>query len=179
VPIGRRLVPIAVVVLATISGGCARRRSGPNDAYQDPRVAAETWRELFEGNDREIYRQRDLIMKLAALKAGMTVMDVGAGTGLFAMRLSDAVGQTGRVYAEEILPQFSTFIAERAMQERRNNVISVVGTETSVGLPPDSVDFVFACECPSARAHPDRRRTALAAGRDSRACAQGHRWMLT
>lgn len=34
-------------------------------------------------------------------------------------------------------------------------------------------------KCPSARAHPDRRHTALAAGRDSRACAQGHRWMLT
>jgi hypothetical protein len=33
--------------------------------------------------------------------------------------------------------------------------------------------------CPSARAQPDRRHTALAAGGDSRACAQGHRWMQT
>ena len=134
------------IALALIGSGCARRRQGPNDAYQDPRIAAETWRQLFEGDDREIYRKRDLIMKLAAPKAGMTIADVGAGTGLFTMMLSEATGQKGRVYAEEILPRFSSFIAERATREKRDNVVSVVGTATSIGLPADSIDLVFACD---------------------------------
>jgi ubiquinone/menaquinone biosynthesis C-methylase UbiE len=137
---------VAAIAIAIADGSCARRRTGPNDAYQDPRVAAETWRQLFEGDDREIYRKRDLIMKLAAAKPGMTVADIGAGTGLFTMMLSDAVGQEGRVYAEEILPKFSSFIAERAARERRNNVVSVMGTETGIGLPSDSLDLVFACD---------------------------------
>ena len=80
-PIGRplRLLRLAAAIAVVFAGiGCARRHPGPNDAYQDPRVAAETWRELFEGNDREIYRQRDLIMKLAAPNPGMAVADVGA-----------------------------------------------------------------------------------------------------
>ena len=64
--VGFRSRLAAVVVLAAISGGCARRRIGPNDAYHDPRVAAESWRQLFEGDEREIFRKRDLIMKLAA-----------------------------------------------------------------------------------------------------------------
>ena len=144
-----RWVPVplaAVVVLAAISGGCARRRMGPNDAYQDPRVAAESWRQLFEGDEREIYRKRDLIMKLAAAQPGMTIADVGAGTGLFSMMLSDAVGESGRIYAEDVVEKFSRFVAERAVRENRDNVVSVMGTEVGIGLPPASIDLAFACD---------------------------------
>jgi ubiquinone/menaquinone biosynthesis C-methylase UbiE len=126
--------------------GCARRRMGPNDAYLDPRMSAEDWRTLFESDNRQIYQEREVIMKLAAPKPGMAVVDIGAGTGLFAMMLSDAVGPGGRVYAEEVLEKFSRFIADRAEREHRTNVVSVMGTTTEVGLPPESVDFAFACD---------------------------------
>jgi predicted methyltransferase len=129
-----------------VLGGCVGRRPGPNDAYRDPRVGAEAWRKQFEGEDRDLFRRRDVIMQLAAVKPGMTVADVGAGTGLFSMLMSDAVGPAGRVYSEEVVEKFSRHIAERAAAEGRHNVVSVVGTEASVGLPPSSVDLVFACD---------------------------------
>ena len=78
---------------------------------------------------------------MAAVKPGMAVADVGAGTGLFTMMLSDAVGPQGRVYAEEVIDRFSRYLAERAVREGRANVVSVVGTERSVGLPPASIDL--------------------------------------
>ena len=109
-------------------------------------MSAEDWRTLFEGNDRQIYGERDVIMRLAGPKPGMAVVDIGAGTGLFAMMMSDAVGPSGRVYAEEVLEKFSRFIAERAEREHRTNVVSVMGTTMDVGLPPESVDFAFACD---------------------------------
>ena len=121
-------------------------RQGPNDAYLDPRVSAETWDWLFRAEDRELYDRRELVLSLAAVKPGMDVADVGAGTGLFSMMLSDAVGSQGRVYAEEVIDRFSRYIAERAAREGRANVMSVVGTERSVGLPPGSIDLAFLCD---------------------------------
>lgn len=133
-------------VVSTQVAACARRRPGPNDAYLDPRMSAEDWRALFESDNREIYKERALIIEIAAPKPGMAVLDVGAGTGLFSMMLSDAVRPGGRVYAEEVLPKFSRFIAERAEHEHRDNVVSVMGTATEVGVPPESVDLAFACD---------------------------------
>ena len=79
-------------------------------------------------------------------EAGARVADVGAGTGVFSMLLSDAVGPDGVVYAEEVVDRFSRYIAERAEHDRRANVVSVLGTETSVGLPPRSIDLAFLCD---------------------------------
>jgi predicted methyltransferase len=73
----------------------------------------------------------------------MVVADIGAGTGLFSMMLSDQVGQSGRIYAEEIMGKFSAYIAERAWREKRYNVVSVMGTERSIGLPAASIDLAF------------------------------------
>ena len=139
----------ALALLGAVSthvAGCARRRPGPNEAYLDPRMSAEDWRTLFESDNREIYKERALIIEIAAPKPGMAVLDVGAGTGLFSMMLSDAVRASGRVYAEEVLPKFSRFIAERAQHEHRDNVVSVMGTATGVGVPPESADLAFACD---------------------------------
>jgi predicted methyltransferase len=141
--------------------GCARRRPpGPNDAYLDPRVSADTWNHYFEDQGRgEIFQKRDVILKLAGARPGMSVVDVGAGTGLFSMMLADAVGPAGRVYAEEIVERFSRYIAERAARERRANVISVVGTEDGIGVPPGEVDLAFLCDVYH---HFDRPATMLA-----------------
>lgn len=139
--------PVALVVALMVpAGGCRPRRVGPNDAYLDPRVGAEKWDELFRGEDREVYEKRDAVVKLVSAKPGTSVADIGAGTGVFSMLLSDAVGPTGRVYAEEVMLKFSAFIAERAARENRRNVVSVVGTERDIGLPTGSVDLAFLCD---------------------------------
>ncbi len=151
-------------------------------------MTAEDWRTLFESDNREIYRERNLIIQLAAPRPGSAVLDVGAGTGLFSMMLSDAVGPKGRVYAEEVLPKFSAFIAARAERERRENVVSVMGTAASVGLPPESVDLVFACDVYHHFDHPAEMlasiRRALRPGGElfvvdfSREAGQSPQWIL-
>jgi len=139
---------ISCALAALAATSCApRRHPGPNDAYRDPRVSAAVWNHFFEDDGRgEIYTQRYAIVKLAAVKPGMRVADVGAGTGVFSMLLSDAVGPDGVVYAEEVVDRFARYTAERAQRERRANVASVLDTETGLGLPPQSVDLAFLCD---------------------------------
>lgn len=142
-------------MLLVAASGCGRQSTGPNDAYLDPRVSADDWNRLFTAHGRELYDERDLVMHLADVEPGMSVVDVGAGTGAFTTMLSDAVGPTGRVYAEEVIGKFSRFIAEAAADAGRTNVISVVGTESSVGLPPGSVDLAFLCDVYHHFDHPE------------------------
>jgi predicted methyltransferase len=137
---------LALFGIVALGASCARRPVGPNDAYRDPRVSADAWHRLFEGGDRQIFIERAQILRLARIVPGSRVADVGAGTGLFSMMLSDAVGTDGVVYAEEVMEKFSTFIAARAAREGHANVVSVVGTEWSVGLPATSIDVAFLCD---------------------------------
>ncbi len=137
---------LACLFLCGAITSCRRSPQGPNAAYLDPRVSAEEWNQLFESDNRQIFVERKRILRLAAVKPGMRVADVGAGTGLFSMLLSDAVGPTGVVYAEEVMLKFSAFLATRSAHEGRSNVVSVVGTETGIGLPPGSIDLAFLCD---------------------------------
>ena len=41
---------------------------------------------------------------------------------------------------------FGGFIAARAAREGRANVVSVMGTETGIGLPTASIDVAFLCD---------------------------------
>jgi predicted methyltransferase len=137
---------LAALAWALGPSACARRPPGPNDAYREPSATAADWNRLFEGNERQIFVERAQILRLARVPAGARVVDVGAGTGLFSMLLADAVGADGVVYAEEIMETFGGFIAARAAREGRANVVSVLGTETTVGLPAASIDLAFLCD---------------------------------
>ena len=143
--LGARLA-VWLIAGGLLCAACARRAQGPNDAYHDPRVTVDEWDRLFTGEQRQIFVERAKIVRLANIKRGARVADVGAGTGLFSMLLSDAVGADGIVYAEEIMEKFSVFIAARAARERRANIVSVVGTETGIGLPPGTIDVAFLCD---------------------------------
>jgi ubiquinone/menaquinone biosynthesis C-methylase UbiE len=150
-----RVFVCVAATLFLVASGCRSRRTGPNDAYLDPTVSAEAWNDLFAAHGRELYDKRDIVVRLAAVTPGMSVADVGAGTGVFTMMLSDAVGPTGRVYAEEVVGKFSGYIAEAAVDAGRTNVVSVVGTGRSVGLPPDSIDLAFLCDVYHHFDHPE------------------------
>jgi SAM-dependent methyltransferase len=57
------------------------------------------------------------------------------------------------------MEKFGAFTAARAEREGRANVVSVLGTETGVGLPAASIDLAFLCDVYH---HFDRPREMLA-----------------
>jgi predicted methyltransferase len=114
---------------------------GINQRFYD--ADANDWAARFEGESREIFARRNDIVAAARVKPGMTVADVGAGTGFMALLCAKQVGAAGRVIAVEISRPFAAAIAERAKREGVNNLSTVIGTQTDTGLPANSMDLVF------------------------------------
>src|SRR5690348_11969975 len=101
------------------------------------------WNRSFESERREVYVRRADIVAAAGVKPGMTVADIGAGTGLFTMLFADAVKPGGSVYAVDISPAFVEYIRETAKKRRVRNVTAIVNDGTEVQLPDASVDLVY------------------------------------
>ena len=111
-----------------------------NERFLNP---GPEWQERFEGESREIYARRNDIVATSGAKAGMTVADVGAGSGFMAMLFAKEVGPSGRVIAAEVSKVFAAAIAARAKNEGIANLSTVIGTQTETGLPADSVDIAI------------------------------------
>ena len=117
---------------------------GINKAYEHPNVADSIQR--FESNGRDVFDHRKEIVDALALKPGMIVADVGAGTGLFTRLFSPEVGETGKVYAVDISKEFIDHIEQLAREQKMDNIVGVVCKQDSVELPPASIDLVFICD---------------------------------
>ncbi|HRH96968.1 MAG TPA: methyltransferase domain-containing protein [Prosthecobacter sp.] len=121
-------------------------KPGINDKFLDPKLNVEEWTKKFETESREIFHQREKIVAAADLKPGMTMADIGAGTGLFTLHFAQAVGENGKVYAVEIAKNFLEHIKARASKASASNVQTILGTERSVELPEASIDLAFICD---------------------------------
>lgn len=115
---------------------------GINDPYRG-RGAAERWAGNFERDGREVHDHRAQIVRLLALRPGMAVADVGAGTGLFTLAFADAVGPTGTVYAVDLIPAFLAHVRAKITSAKLTQVKLVQATDRSAELPPASVDLIF------------------------------------
>ena len=85
-------------------------------------------------------------MKATGIQPGQVVADVGAGTGLFVGLFSEAVGNSGKVYALDISPKFVEHVQRRVETEQLLNVEAVLSGESSTELPSESVDVIYVCD---------------------------------
>lgn len=146
-----RRIAVAAL-LAALAVACSRREPAQEsvapaaDPYPDEKANLDLWLERMEVGSREIYSARDAIAAAIDLKDGARIADIGAGTGIYSMLFSERVGDSGAVYAVDIEPRFLKLINQRAEDNGRNNIVSVLGRPDSITLPPGSVDAVFICD---------------------------------
>jgi predicted methyltransferase len=149
------MTSLLVALLVAVLAGCRSSapttaessvKPGVNAEFLKPELQVTQWVERFEREGREIYDQREAIAKAIGLRPGMTVADIGAGTGLFTPLFAEAVGPAGKVYAVDIAPDFVNHIEQRAAAAGMNNVRPVLCTERSVELSANSVDVAFICD---------------------------------
>ena len=106
-------------------------RPGVNERFLAEDLDVEHFVKIFEGESREVFAQRERIVEALGVSSGMTVADIGAGTGLFLPAFDRGVGSEGRVYAVEISPRFLEHLRERAKREDLSRVEVVEALEDS------------------------------------------------
>ncbi len=85
----------------------------------------------------------DRIAAALGLGPGMTVADVGAGDGDFAVELARLVAPEGRVIATEVEAEKVEDLRERAERDGLDNLTAVLGSQGATGLEAGCCDAVL------------------------------------
>lgn len=104
---------------------------------------AEEWSKVFDDPERDAWQHPDEVVALLDVKPGSTVADLGAGTGYFLKRLSEAVGPSGKVLGLDVEPDMVRFMTERAAKEHLANAEARAVAPDDPQLAPASVDRIL------------------------------------
>ena len=83
------------------------------------------------------------LMHLLGIKSGMTVADIGAGSGYYVVRLSPIVGPSGRIIAEDVVPKYLQGLRSRVRDLGLQNVVITLGEPHDPRLPVESLDIAI------------------------------------
>ena len=96
----------------------------------------------LEREEREMEENTSLLLKNLAVKPGMVVADIGAGSGYHSALLSKMVG-TGKVFAVDVEPEMIAYLNARIKQEKLSRIVPVLSTEQKVSLPENAIDMML------------------------------------
>jgi ubiquinone/menaquinone biosynthesis C-methylase UbiE len=133
----------AAAAAALLLASCRAQPSEPHFPAAQREVAPIVGGAFSTEDARDRLGEAEDVMKLAAVKPGMSVADVGAGEGYYTVRLARVVGPKGRVLAEDILPDVRDALSDRVQRERLDNVAVKLGTADDPMLPTASFDRIF------------------------------------
>jgi ubiquinone/menaquinone biosynthesis C-methylase UbiE len=96
----------------------------------------------LERPEREKEENTSLLLKNLAVKPGMLIADIGAGSGYHSALLSKMVG-TGKVFAVDVEPEMIAYLNERIKQEKLSRIVPVLSTEQKLPLPENTIDMML------------------------------------
>ena len=96
----------------------------------------------LERPEREEEEGLTLLLDGLELKPGQVVADIGAGSGVISLLMSERVGPKGTVLAVDIQQEMLDALAVKCKQKGVTNIEPVLGTTTSPRLKPGTVDLV-------------------------------------
>jgi ubiquinone/menaquinone biosynthesis C-methylase UbiE len=136
-----RAAPVLFVLAALAS--CRAEPQGPQFPDANRPVAPIVSGSFSTEDARDRLGEAEEVMAFAGIKPGMTIADIGAGEGYYTVRLSPIVGPTGRVLAQDIVPETRDHLAQRVDREGLDNVSVRLGLPDDPRIPPASFDRIF------------------------------------
>jgi SAM-dependent methyltransferase len=89
---------------------------------------------------RDANQEAQQLAHLMGLTSGMVVGDIGAGAGYHTVRLSQLVGLSGTVFAQDVRRDYLTDLAKRVQDLKLKNVKLALGEPHDPRLPAASLD---------------------------------------
>jgi ubiquinone/menaquinone biosynthesis C-methylase UbiE len=85
------------------------------------------------------------VVEALEIRPGMTVADIGAGTGYFALPIASAVGPQGKVFAVDLQPEMLALFQAKLKRSAAApaNVVLVEGSADTTNLESASADLVL------------------------------------
>ena len=142
----RRVARTSVAALAIVAASitCGLADEGGDRATSHRRFDdVAHWSRVFDDPKRDEWQRPDEIIRVLELEPGMSVADIGAGTGYFSRRLSNAVGSSGSVFVVEVEPNLVAHLRDRARAEKTANVVPVLASKNDPRLPAASIDLAL------------------------------------
>lgn len=103
---------------------------------------AEQWAKVFDDPARDAWQQPAKVIEALQLAPKMTVADIGAGTGYFAVRIAKDLFE-GHVIATDVEPDMIRYLQDRATRERLTNIKPVLTPPDDPKLPDGAVDRIL------------------------------------
>lgn len=139
------IVCIACAARPQDTFGPAAPPGAPSAAFPAPsrRVAdivAPRWTNEDSRDDAGEFAR---VAALAGVHQGARVADIGAGDGYYVVRLAPLVGESGRVFGEDIMVDYLRLLQQRVQRGRLHNVQVVLGDTHDPRLPTASIEMAF------------------------------------
>jgi SAM-dependent methyltransferase len=83
------------------------------------------------------------VVRLLDIKPGMSVADIGAGSGYYTVRLSPIVGADGRIIAQDVQSDYLQGLSRRVHDLALGNVTIGIGEPHDPRLPAQSIDVAI------------------------------------
>src|SRR5262249_33642719 len=144
----RMMIATVFAATFTISVSAQEFLAGPGTpaaAFPNPnRPVADIVSPIWRGEkERDRTGEPRQLVRLLGIKSGMTVADIGAGSGYYVVRLSPIVGPHGRIIAEDVVPEYLRGLRNRVHDLGLQNVVVSLGEPHDPRLPADSLDIAI------------------------------------
>jgi predicted methyltransferase len=111
--------------------------------HQRPNDIAQ-YLEHLDSQERDRSQKPSEVIEALALKPGLTVADLGSGSGYFTRRFIEAVTETGKVYAVDVEPEMLKYTEESIIHMHRPYTAEfILARPDSPNLPYESIDLLF------------------------------------
>lgn len=133
-------VAVGADTVTPAAGAGAPAEAFPSPSREVADIVAPRW--TAEDN-RDNAGEFKTVARLAGIRQGQTVADIGAGDGYYVARLSPLVGATGTVFGQDIMPDYIAMLQRRVSRDALANVRVVLGDAHDPRLPANSVDVAL------------------------------------